>query len=81
MLLLAAAFQSGHDAVELHPSTHSNILLLLQQSKAFKKAIAAYERAAAGQERLNSPWHSAKHLEKAAECCKELSQAADMPSW
>jgi hypothetical protein len=54
---------------------------LAQQTKAFKKAIAAYEKAATGQERLNSPWHSAKHLEKAAECCKELGQTSDMPAW
>jgi len=52
-----------------------------QQSMANKKAIAAYEKAAAGQERLNSPWHAAKHLEKAAECCKDLGQIAEMPSW
>ena len=35
-----------------------------QQAKAFEKAIEAYERAANGQERLNSPWHAAKHLEQ-----------------
>lgn len=52
-----------------------------QQSMANKKAIAAYEKAAAGQERLNSPWHAAKHLEKAAECCKDLGQIAEIPSW
>lgn len=52
-----------------------------QQTNAFTKAIAAYEKAATGQERLNSPWHSAKHLEKAAECCKELGQTNDMPAW
>lgn len=42
----------------------------VQQSKVYAKAIAAFDKAAHGQERLNSPWHAAKHLEKAAECCK-----------
>lgn len=42
----------------------------LQQSKVYGKAIVACEKAAQGHERLNSPWHAAKHLEKAADCCK-----------
>ena len=39
-------------------------MMCAQQAKAFDKAIEAYERAANGQERLNSPWHAAKHLEQ-----------------
>ncbi len=39
-----------------------------QQAKAPEKAIEAYERAAQGQDRLNSPWHAAKHLEQARRC-------------
>ena len=54
----------------------------MQQSKVYQKAIAAFEKAAHGQQRLNSPWHAAKHLERAAECSKARAPPeARVPSW
>eukprot|EP00249_Psilotum_nudum_P016350 c25778_g1_i1 orf=133-1035(+) len=43
-------------------------------SKVVDKAKEAYERAAAGQERLSSPWQAAKHFEAAGALAKELDQ-------
>jgi hypothetical protein len=48
-----------------------------KQAKALEKAIEAYERAAQGQERLNSPWHAAKHLEQARNCCGRTALASN----
>ena len=41
--------------------------------KAWDKAREAYEMAAKCAQRQDSPWHAAKHLEKAAEAAKETS--------
>ena len=36
-----------------------------------EKAIDTYERAAAAQDKIGSPWHAAKHMEAAADICKQ----------
>mmetsp|Transcript_16189 Transcript_16189/g.48508 ORF Transcript_16189/g.48508 Transcript_16189/m.48508 type:complete len:98 (-) Transcript_16189:16-309(-) len=65
--LLALRFKADWEqATPLYEQAANNF----KQSKVYAKAIAAFDKAAHGQERLNSPWHAAKHLEKAAECCK-----------
>ena len=43
----------------------------MQQAKAWDKAREAFEMAARCSQRQDSPWHAAKHLEKAAEASKE----------
>lgn len=43
----------------------------MQQAKAWDKAREAFEMAAKCSQRQDSPWHAAKHLEKAAEAARE----------
>jgi len=45
--------------------------LCFRQAKAWDKARDAYEMAAKCSQRQDSPWHAAKHLEKASEAAKE----------
>ncbi len=38
------------------------------------KARAAYEKASQSQEKLNSPWHAARHLETCGTLSKDMEQ-------
>lgn len=45
----------------------------MQQAKAWDKAREAHEMAASCWRHQGSPWHAAKHLEKAGDCARESS--------
>lgn len=49
--------------------------LCFKQGGDLDKAVQAYERAAMAQEKLGSPYHSAKHMETCGDLCKQMSNS------